>query len=283
MIASDASGRSREGEHQGGMSMTLTMRTPVCWTMLWLALFVLAGCSRSAPDERSGATDTPPQEQRAEPRPAPQPAPPPAPEAARPDPALPTETADAPVRPEADPQRSRREQGPVAAAPASAPEVGTVGSPPSDEAAPVPVPPAEPQAQSAPTSGTPKPAPTQSVPPKPAAPGPKNAAVDDVVILKGAPIGGVRLEHKLHAERAGNDCTVCHHPSKPQKPAKDPHQACSDCHTKAAAAPMKTRYQAAFHNPTAQSGTCVDCHKAENAKGKKAPLKCQECHKKGNV
>ena len=202
--------------------MKLTMRVPVCWTMLWLALFVLPGCSRSAPEERSGATDTPPQEQRAEADPAPQPAPPPA--------------------------------------PASAPEVGTVGS-----------------------SETPKTAPTQSVPPKPAAPASKSAPVDDVVILKGAPIGGVRLEHKLHAERAGNDCTVCHHPSKPQKPAKELNQACSDCHTKAAAAPMKTRYQAAFHNPTAQSGTCVDCHKAENAKGKKAPLKCQECHKKTNV
>ena len=44
---------------------------------------------------------------------------------------------------------------------------------------------------------------------------------------------------------------------------------------------MKTRLQAAFHDVKAQSGTCIDCHKKENAKGKKAPLKCQECHKKG--
>jgi hypothetical protein len=95
-------------------------------------------------------------------------------------------------------------------------------------------------------------------------------------------MGGVRFEHKLHTERAGNNCATCHHPSRPEKPATALQQACSDCHTKAATPPMKTRYQAAFHNPTAQSGTCVDCHKTENAKGMNAPLKCAECHKKEN-
>jgi hypothetical protein len=31
----------------------------------------------------------------------------------------------------------------------------------------------------------------------------------------------------------------------------------------------------------AKSGTCIGCHQAENKKGNtKAPLKCQECHKK---
>jgi hypothetical protein len=100
------------------------------------------------------------------------------------------------------------------------------------------------------------------------------------MVLTGAPIGGVRLEHKLHADRAGGTCETCHHASMPQKPASAPQQACSDCHMKVATPPMKTRYQAAFHNPTAQTGTCIDCHKAENAKGKKSPLKCAECHKK---
>jgi hypothetical protein len=104
----------------------------------------------------------------------------------------------------------------------------------------------------------------------------------DVVILRGAALGGVRLEHKLHAERAGNTCVGCHHPSMPQKPATAPQQACSDCHTKAATPPMKTNYQGAFHDPKGQSGTCMDCHKAENAKGRAAPLKCMECHKKEN-
>ena len=128
----------------------------------------------------------------------------------------------------------------------------------------------------------PKPAPTiESTPQKPAA-GPKKVMAKDVVVLTGSPMGGVRLEHKLHVERAANKCETCHHASRPEKPATAPQQACSTCHTKVAASPMKTKYQAAFHNPTAQSGTCVDCHKAENAKGKKSPVKCAECHKKDN-
>lgn len=38
--------------------------------------------------------------------------------------------------------------------------------------------------------------------------------------------------------------------------------------------------EAAFHDVKGESGTCIDCHKKENASGKEAPLKCQECHKK---
>ncbi len=105
----------------------------------------------------------------------------------------------------------------------------------------------------------------------------------DVVVLKGSPSGGVRFEHKLHIDRAGNKCETCHHSSRVEKPATAPQQACSDCHTKVAVSPMKTKYQAAFHNPMAQSGTCVDCHKAQNATGKNAPVKCTDCHKKENT
>lgn len=105
----------------------------------------------------------------------------------------------------------------------------------------------------------------------------------DTVILKGAPMGGVKFEHKLHVERAASKCETCHHPSKPEKPAKAAQQTCTDCHTKPVQAGMKTALQAAFHNSTAQSGTCIDCHKQENAKGKKAPSRCADCHKKDNV
>ena len=55
------------------------------------------------------------------------------------------------------------------------------------------------------------------------------------------------------------------------------------CHTKVAIAPMKTKRQAAFHNATAAAGTCINCHKAENAKGKLTPVKCLGCHKKENI
>lgn len=107
----------------------------------------------------------------------------------------------------------------------------------------------------------------------------------DIYILKGAPMGGVKFQHKLHEERAANKCETCHHASKPEKPAKALQQSCMKCHTKPPQAGMKTGRLAAFHNPLAQAGTCVDCHKQEIAKGKKAPApgKCAECHKKENV
>ena len=105
----------------------------------------------------------------------------------------------------------------------------------------------------------------------------------DTVILKGAPLGGVKFDHKLHAKDRGVKCATCHHASKPEKPMAAANQKCIDCHTKAAVAPMKTPTRGAFHDPMAKKGTCVDCHVAEVAKGKKAPIKCNECHKKENV
>ena len=107
----------------------------------------------------------------------------------------------------------------------------------------------------------------------------------EVVVLKGAPMGGVKFDHKAHSVTNKIKCETCHHASKPEKPLTSPQQACTDCHTKTATPPMKTKLQAAFHNPTAQAGLCIDCHKEEIAKGKKAPApgKCAECHKKENV
>jgi hypothetical protein len=103
----------------------------------------------------------------------------------------------------------------------------------------------------------------------------------DTVVLKGAPMGGVKLNHAVHSK--ATKCQTCHHPSKPEKAMKGEYQKCQDCHTKAVAAPMKTNAQRAFHDATAKKGTCIDCHVTENAKGKKAPMKCNECHKKENV
>jgi hypothetical protein len=103
------------------------------------------------------------------------------------------------------------------------------------------------------------------------------------VILKGAPMGGVKFDHAAHTKTHKAKCETCHHPSKSEKALKTPNQACSDCHTKTVAAPMKTNARGAFHDAMAKKGTCVDCHAAENGKGKKAPTKCQDCHKKENV
>lgn len=106
----------------------------------------------------------------------------------------------------------------------------------------------------------------------------------DVVTLKGNPMGGVKFNHMLHSkERSASKCDTCHHAAKPEKAAKSATETCADCHTKTAAAPMKTNYKGSFHNAPAKKGTCIDCHVAENAKGKKAPVKCADCHKKENV
>ena len=107
----------------------------------------------------------------------------------------------------------------------------------------------------------------------------------EVVILKGAPAGGVKFDHKAHAETRKIECTTCHHASKPEKPLTAKVQKCSDCHTKTATPPMKTNIRSAFHDPMAKAGTCINCHTKERAAGTKAnlPLKCAECHKKENV
>lgn len=124
---------------------------------------------------------------------------------------------------------------------------------------------------------------TKSAPANTLVAGEKKVPPKDVVILRGSPIGVVKFEHKLHQERAGNKCETCHHPSKPEKPAKAAQQSCLDCHTKPPQAGMKTGLQGAFHNPMAQAGTCVDCHKTQSAQGKKPPTKCMDCHKKENT
>ena len=110
--------------------------------------------------------------------------------------------------------------------------------------------------------------------------GATKASPQDVYMLKNSPLGVVKFQHKLHQARAANKCETCHHASKPQKPAKAAQQSCFDCHTKPPQPGMKTGRQGAFNNPTAQAGTCIDCHKRQNAQGKKAPTKCMECHKK---
>jgi hypothetical protein len=105
----------------------------------------------------------------------------------------------------------------------------------------------------------------------------------DTIILKGNPMGGVKFMHTLHSKDRSLKCDTCHHAAKPEKAAKSATASCADCHTKTAAAPMKTTYKLAFHDAMAKKGVCIDCHTAENAKGKKAPTKCADCHKKENA
>ncbi len=96
------------------------------------------------------------------------------------------------------------------------------------------------------------------------------------IILKGAPTGGVKFEHAKHPVA----CENCHHAPREPKPGAAPQAACRSCHTTPPQPGMKTGKQAAFHNPTATAGTCIDCHKKS---GGKAPTKCMQCHKKENA
>ena len=116
-----------------------------------------------------------------------------------------------------------------------------------------------------------------------AAPAKADQNAPETIILKGAPLGGVKFLHTAHSKDRNLKCETCHHAAKPDSPAAASAQRCTDCHTPVAKPPIKTKRQAAFHNPMATAGVCIDCHKAENAKGKKAPTKCQECHQKANA
>jgi len=87
-------------------------------------------------------------------------------------------------------------------------------------------------------------------------------------------MGVVTFDHAKHKL----DCVTCHHASRPEKPASAAEQACRACHTKPPQPGMKTVRQAAFHNPSATAGTCIDCHKKS---GGNAPTTCKQCHVKG--
>jgi hypothetical protein len=103
------------------------------------------------------------------------------------------------------------------------------------------------------------------------------AQAPGTVVLKGAPLGGVKFDHAKHSKMTGVKCTQCHHVSKPEKAMKGAEENCTDCHQKTAAAPMKTTVQNAFHK------TCQPCHQEQVKAGKAAPTKCNECHKKENA
>lgn len=199
---------------------------------------------------------------------------------------------------------ARREQ-PPAASPEPAPS-GTIA--PAATPSPTPTPatpadsprPARPQAaQPAPVKGTidpaatpsPTPIPTSAAPasaPEPARPPAGEPQATAAVAGKAAErpktvtlpakLGAVTFDHDRHASRPGVTCATCHHASKPVKPLTRERQACRECHTSPAKPPVKTSLQAAFHDPKAASGTCIDCHARSAAQG--APLKCMDCHKR---
>ncbi len=69
-------------------------------------------------------------------------------------------------------------------------------------------------------------------------------------------MGSEKFEHKLHDERA-----------RRRRPSPG----------------MKAGLPGTFHNLTARTGNCINCHKQQNVAGKKAPLECMECNKRENA
>lgn len=75
----------------------------------------------------------------------------------------------------------------------------------------------------------------------------------------------VTFAHKAHADKA-EKCAACHHKDEAGK-----EQKCSNCH-KAKMEKEKESFKEVMH------AKCRDCHKKDAAK--KAPTKCDGCHKK---
>ncbi|HSM50570.1 MAG TPA: cytochrome c3 family protein [Thermoanaerobaculia bacterium] len=95
-----------------------------------------------------------------------------------------------------------------------------------------------------------------------------------------AKLGDVTFDHRKHASELKIDCATCHHPSRAERPHAAQQQACRDCHTQPAAAPVTTSLRDAFHNATAKAGLCVDCHLDPKNQGRATPAKCADCHRK---
>jgi hypothetical protein len=231
---------------------------------IFVTALLLVGCSSKEPEKPAAAESA--KTQPSQPSPA---ATPTTPETAKPEPAAPHSV----TRPAAPATQETRPTAPASTPAAPEP----AATPPSSA-------PTTPPQKSAPAPVVPSPAPEKpaaSVAETKAAPAaqPPKVVPKDVIILKAA-LGAVRFEHKLHSDARKIACETCHHPSRPEKPATTPQQACRQCHTLAVAPPMKTKLQFAFHNQTATAGSCIDCHKTANAKGQAAPVKCLDCHKR---
>lgn len=154
-------------------------------------------------------------------------------------------------------QEQKPAEQPAAAPSAAATPATTTAASPS---APATTPPPAPQGKPANVAATKAPTTPATPPAKP-------------IVLADSPLGSVTFDHSKHKL----ECKTCHHESRPQKPATAAQQACRDCHTKPPQPGMTTVRQAAFHNPSATAGTCIDCHKQ---KGGNAPSTCKQCHVK---
>jgi hypothetical protein len=98
---------------------------------------------------------------------------------------------------------------------------------------------------------------------------PQNAPGNTITLkLENAKLAPVTFSHDVHGKTV--NCIVCHHKDKsPTGPEK-----CGTCHLVREVKEKAPPIQDAFH------GKCQSCHKENAAKGVKAPIRCNDCHRK---
>ncbi|HOJ71102.1 MAG TPA: cytochrome c3 family protein [Syntrophorhabdaceae bacterium] len=88
--------------------------------------------------------------------------------------------------------------------------------------------------------------------------------------IEGGKLPAVSFSHITHTEKTKIECITCHHKDKdPKNP-----EPCIQCHLIKEVKDNAPIAKEAYHK------NCIDCHKESTAKGKAAPTKCNECHKK---
>ncbi|MCX8022282.1 MAG: cytochrome c family protein [Syntrophorhabdaceae bacterium] len=98
----------------------------------------------------------------------------------------------------------------------------------------------------------------------------KKPAEPMMLKLEGAKMAPTKFSHDTHVEKEKIDCAKCHHKDKdPKQP-----EGCVGCHPVKEAKGDAPAAKDAFHK------MCTTCHKEVASKGKAAPTKCNECHKK---
>lgn len=98
----------------------------------------------------------------------------------------------------------------------------------------------------------------------------KKPAEPMMLKLEGGKLPPVQFSHTSHADKEKIDCAICHHKDKD---VKEP-QPCTACHMLKEVKDNAPLAKETFHK------NCITCHKDSVAKGKTAPVKCNECHKK---
>ena len=95
-----------------------------------------------------------------------------------------------------------------------------------------------------------------------------------VIVVPGGKMPSVKFFHAKHVTEYKVSCKTCHHKTEDFTKGV---QKCGECHGLKEGKEGAPRAMLAYHK------NCVNCHKKVNAEQQKnAPVKCNECHKRGS-